>query len=91
LNSNTLPSVGLDARAVGVAFSLENGKRSKAFAGENGVLIIESQNKTAAASIGDYTMFKNQLLQGLNGKSNTGITLAIKEVSKIEDKRYKFF
>jgi peptidyl-prolyl cis-trans isomerase D len=91
LNSNTLPSVGLDARAVGVAFSLENGKRSKAFAGENGVLIIESQNKTAAASIGDYTMFKNQLLQGLNGKSNTGITQAIKEVSKIEDKRYKFF
>lgn len=91
LNSNTLPSVGLDARAVGVAFSLENGKRSKAFAGENGVLIVESQNKTTAASIGDYTMFKNQLLQGLNGKSNTGITQAIKEVSKIEDKRYKFF
>ena len=91
LNSNSLPSVGLDAKAVGVAFSLENGKRTKPFAGENGVMIIELQNKTIAASIGDYTMFKNQLLQGLNGKSNSGITAAIKEVSKIEDKRYKFF
>ena len=91
LNSNSLPSVGLDAKAVGVAFSLENGKRSKAFAGENGVLIIETQNKTLAPAIGDYTMFKNQLLQGLNGKSSFGIAQAIKEVSKIEDSRYKFF
>jgi len=91
LNSNSLPSVGLDAKAVGVAFSLENGKRTKPFAGENGVMIIELENKTIAASIGDYTMFKTQLLQGLNGKSNSGITAAIKEVSKIEDKRYKFF
>jgi peptidyl-prolyl cis-trans isomerase D len=91
LNSNSLPSVGLDATAVGVAFSLDNGKRSKPFAGENGVLIIELQNKTTAASIGDYGTFKNQLLQGLIGKSNMGITQAIKESSKIEDKRYKFF
>jgi peptidyl-prolyl cis-trans isomerase D len=91
LNSNSLPSVGLDAKAVGVAFSLENGKRTKPFAGENGVLIIELQNKTVAPAVGDYTMFKNQLLQGLNGKSSFGIVQAIKEVSKIEDKRYKFF
>ncbi|MBI3218251.1 MAG: SurA N-terminal domain-containing protein [Bacteroidetes bacterium] len=91
LNSSTLPSVGVDAKAIGVAFSLENGKRSKPFAGENGVLLIETINKTSAPAIGDYTMFKNQLLQGLNGKSSFGISQAIKEVSKIEDTRYKFF
>jgi peptidyl-prolyl cis-trans isomerase D len=91
LNSNSLPSVGLDAKAVGVAFSLENGKRTNPFAGENGVLIIELQNKTVAPAMGDYTMFKTQLLQGLNGKSGLGIAQAIKEVSKIKDKRYKFF
>ncbi len=91
LNSNTLPSVGLDGKAVGVAFSLENGKRSKPFAGENGVLIMETNNKTIAPAVGDYTMFKNQLLQGLNNKSSFGIAQAIKDASKIEDKRYKFF
>ncbi len=91
LNSNTLPSVGVDAKAVGVAFSLENGKRSKPFAGDNGVLVIETINRTSAPAIGDYTMFKNQLLQGLNNKSGFGIAQAIKEVSKIEDQRYKFF
>jgi peptidyl-prolyl cis-trans isomerase D len=91
LNSNSLASVGIEPKAVGVAFSLESGKRSKPFAGENGVLIVETQNKTIAPEIGDYTMFKNQLLQGLNGKSSFGIAQAIKEAAKIEDQRYKFF
>lgn len=91
LNSNSLASVGIEPKAVGVAFSLENGKRSKPFAGENGVLMVETQNKTVAPEIGDYTMFKNQLLQGLNGKSSFGIAQAIKEAAKIEDMRYKFF
>ncbi len=91
LNSNSLASVGIEPRAVGVAFSLENGKRSRAFAGENGVLIIETKNKTVAPEVGDYSLFKNQLLQNLNGKSSFGISQAIKEAAKIEDKRYLFF
>lgn len=90
-NSNTLPSVGLDPVAVGKAFSLENGKRTAPFAGENGVLIIELQNKTIAPAVGDYSLFKNQLLQGLNGRTSYGIAEAIKEGAKIEDNRYKFF
>jgi len=90
-NSNTLPSVGLDPIAVGKAFALESGKRTAPFAGENGVLIVELQNKTIAPAVGDYTTFKNQLLQGLNGRSGLGIAEAIKEGANIEDKRYKFF
>jgi peptidyl-prolyl cis-trans isomerase D len=91
LNSNTLPSVGLDPIAVGKAFALENGKRTPPFAGENGVLIIELQNKTTAPAVGDYTLFKNQLLQGLNGRSSLGISEAIKTGANIQDKRYMFF
>ncbi len=90
-NSNTLPSVGLDPVAVGKAFALENGKRTAPFAGENGVLIVELQNKTTAPAVGDYSTFKNQLLQGLNGRSGLGIADAIKEGANIQDKRYKFF
>ena len=90
-NSNILPSVGLDPIAVGKAFALENGKRTAPFTGENGVLIVELQNKTNAPAVGDYTMFKNQLLQGLAGKSGFGIAEAIKEGANIEDNRYKFF
>lgn len=91
LNSNTLPSVGLDPVAVGKIFALENGKRSEPFAGENGVLVAELQNKTVAPAVGDYTMFKNQLLQGLNGRVGYSISEALKEGAKIEDKRYKYF
>jgi peptidyl-prolyl cis-trans isomerase D len=91
LNSNTLPSVGLDPIAVGKVFSLENGKRSEPFAGENGVLIIELQNKTIAPAMGDYAVFKNQLLQGLSGRASYGISEAIKEGANIQDKRYRFF
>jgi peptidyl-prolyl cis-trans isomerase D len=91
LNSNTLPSVGLDPVAVGKIFSLENGKRSQPFAGENGVLIAELQNKTIAPAVGEYSMFRNQLLQGLNGKSAYAISEALKHGANIEDERYKFF
>jgi len=91
LNSNTLPSVGLDPIAVGKVFSLENGKRSAPFAGENGVLVVELQNKTIAPAVGNYSMFKNQLLQGLNGKAGYGISEALKQGADIQDKRYKFF
>ena len=91
LNTNSLPSVGFDPVGVGVAFSLESGKRSKPFKGENGVLIIEVQNKTTAPAIGDFTMFKNQLLQNQNNRSAYGVSEAIKKAADIQDKRYRFY
>ena len=91
LNTNNLSTAGFDPIAVGKAFSLETGKRSQPFIGENGVLIIEMQNKTIAPAIGDYSMFKNQALQNLNNSGGLNIAEAIKEASNIEDKRYKFY
>lgn len=91
LNSNTLPSVGLDPVAVGKIFSLEGGKQSQPFAGENGVLVVELKNKTVAPAVGDYAVFKNQLLQGLNGRAGYSISEALKEGANIQDKRYKYF
>jgi peptidyl-prolyl cis-trans isomerase D len=90
-NTNSLPSVGNDPVAVGVAFSLESGKRSKPFTGENGVLIIEMQHLTIAPAVGDYTMFKNQLKQNMDTRIGFGIEESIKDASKIKDKRYKFY
>jgi len=91
LNSNSLPSVGFDPVAVGALFSLENGKRSAPLAGENGVVVADLQNKTEAPAIGEYSMFKNQMLQTLNNRGGYFITEALKEAAKVEDKRYKFF
>ncbi len=91
MNSGSLPSVGFDPVAVGKAFALESGKRSKPFVGENGVLIIEMQNKTIAPALGDYTMFRNQLLQAANAQSSYAISEALKATADIEDMRYKFY
>jgi peptidyl-prolyl cis-trans isomerase D len=91
LNSNSLPTVGFDPQAVGVAFGLENGKRSKPMAGENGVVIVELQNKTIAPAVGDYATFKAGLEQNAVNRNSAGIADAIKESADIVDKRYRFF
>ena len=91
LSTNTLPSVGFDPLAVGVAFSLEKGQRSKPVAGENGVVMIEMLNETVAPAITDYTSYKTELLQGDGNRTSFGIAEAIKEKADIVDKRYKFY
>jgi peptidyl-prolyl cis-trans isomerase D len=90
LSSSSLPSAGFDPKAVGVAFNLENGKRSQPLAGENGVFIIETQNKTTAPELTEYATYKAPLEQNAINKSYS-IAEAIKESAKIEDKRYKFY
>ena len=91
LSSNALPTAGFDPQAVGIAFSLENGKRAKPFAGENGVIVMELQNKTIAPSIADYTAYKTQMEQGAQSRSSFSVAEAIKENSGIENLLYKFY
>ena len=91
LSSNTLPTAGFDPKAVGVAFGLEGGERSDPFAGENGVLIIELQNKTLAPEIADYTAYKTAIQQEYQQSAGFNIAEAIKDHAEIEDQRYKFY
>ena len=86
-----MPGAGFDPTAVGEAFSPEAGKRTKPFAGERGVLLVEMQNKTIAPAIADYTSFKNQLTDAAVSRNTSGIADAIKAQSDITDKRYKFY
>jgi peptidyl-prolyl cis-trans isomerase D len=90
-SSNSMVSVGFDPIAVGRAFSLESGKRSEPFKGENGVLVIEMKNKTVAPAAADYMTYKTQLTQSGASRSSYTISEALKDAAKIEDKRYKFF
>jgi peptidyl-prolyl cis-trans isomerase D len=91
LGSNTMSAVGFDAKAVGISFSLESGKRSKPYAGDRGVLIVEMQNKTIAPAVADYTANKMRLEQVAQNKNTMSIGEAIKEKANIVDNRYKFY
>ena len=92
LSSNSLPTVGFDPQAVGLALLAGKWQTLNPVAGENGVLIMELQNKTIAPSQSDYySVYKTQLEQGNFNRNTLGIGEAIKENANIEDKRYKFY
>jgi peptidyl-prolyl cis-trans isomerase D len=91
LNASSMPSVGFDPVVIGSVFSLESGKRSAPIAGENGVVILDLQTKTDAPAIGEFSMFKNQMLNSLSSRGGYYITEALKEAAQVVDKRYKFF
>ncbi|MBS1544252.1 MAG: peptidylprolyl isomerase [Bacteroidetes bacterium] len=91
MNSNSLPGPGFDPIIVGSIFSLETGKRSSPIIGENGVLVADLTNKTLAPAMGDFSIFKNQLLQTQTGRGGYYVTEALRDAAKVEDKRYKFF
>jgi peptidyl-prolyl cis-trans isomerase D len=91
LNSNTLNTVGLAPKAVGVAFSMENGETTQPFAVDNGVLIIEMVNKLSAPGISDYESYRTQILQKRQGRVAYNVDNAVKDLAEIVDERYKFF
>ncbi len=91
LASSTLPSAGFDPKAVGTVFGLEDGTRTQPFGGENGVFLIELQNKTTAPEIADYSIYTTTLSQQYTQRSGFSIAEAIKENADIEDQRYRFY
>ncbi|WP_149240205.1 peptidylprolyl isomerase [Dyadobacter sp. 32] len=91
LATGFLTSAGFDPIALGKAFGLKNGQKSGVFTGENGVFIMEMINKTEAPKIADYTQYKTQLTQSLEGRTSYLVNEAIRENAKIEDRRAKFF
>jgi peptidyl-prolyl cis-trans isomerase D len=91
LATGFLRSAGVDPVALGKAFGLKQGKRSKPFAGESGVLVVETTQLTPAPTIADYNLYKTQIRQNNMSRAGFYINEAIKEASKIEDRRAKFY
>ncbi len=91
LASNSLQNVGYDPAAVGRIFGIKQGARSKPFAGENGVLVIEVTGQTPAPEIADYSQYRNQLQQNNGSRATYFLAQAIQEDADIEDLRYKFY
>ncbi|AFK03335.1 PpiC-type peptidyl-prolyl cis-trans isomerase [Emticicia oligotrophica DSM 17448] len=92
LASGMLTSPGIDPVAIGKIFSLQAGKRSKPFAGENGVFVVETTKITKAPEIADYTQYKNQVLQRTGGYGVSYMAnQAIRDNANIKDNRAKFF
>ena len=91
LATGFLRSAGVDPVALGKAFGLKPGKRSKPFIGEGGVLMMETTSITPAPAVADYAMYKTQIQQNNTSRISLYINEAIKDAAKVEDKRAKFY
>ena len=91
LATGFLRSAGVDPVALGKAFGLKPGKRSKPFAGEGGVLVMETTSLTPASAVADYALYKTQIQQNNTSRIGFYINEAIKDAAKVEDRRAKFY
>ena len=90
-SANSLPAVGFAPLAIGTAFGLETGERSKPVKEESGIVLIDLVNFTKAPEIADYSAYKNQLEQRMASTASFKAAEAIKKFADIKDMRYRFF
>jgi peptidyl-prolyl cis-trans isomerase D len=91
LATGLLNSAGFDPLALGKGFGLKKGQKTKPFAGENGVFVMQLTEKTEAPQIADYTPYRSQVQQSLESRASFLLNEAIRENAKIVDRRAKFF
>jgi len=86
-----LSSAGADPTALGKAFGLKAGQKSKPFKGEQGVFIVQTVKSTPAPAIADLTMYKNSARMMAAQRASFYINEAIKENAKVVDNRARFY
>ncbi|WP_375447055.1 SurA N-terminal domain-containing protein [uncultured Fibrella sp.] len=91
LATGFMRTAGVDPIALGRAFGLKAGSRSKPFAGEGGVLIVEPTRISPAPNVADYAMYKTSIQQNQGQRTTVYVNEAIKEAAKITDRRAKFY
>ncbi|MCS6822013.1 MAG: peptidylprolyl isomerase [Microscillaceae bacterium] len=91
MQNGTITGVGFNPIATGRVFGLKDKQRTKPFADETGVFIIELIKKLPASQIADYSQTKNQLIQNKKNSERYYVNEAIKELSDVIDYRYKFY
>ncbi|GAB2797303.1 peptidyl-prolyl cis-trans isomerase D [Hymenobacter luteus] len=91
LGQGLIPGLGNEPVAVGKAFGLKPGQKSAAFAGEQGVLIVEPVSVQAAPATTDVKAVRQQLTAQRAARADGLIYEAIKQHANIKDNRTKFF
>ena len=89
----SLSNAGVAPEAIGAAFALKNvGDKTKAYVVDNqGVVVVELKSVSAAAEIGDYTSYDNQILQAAFAAIQGKLRQAVVDRVEVVDERYKFF
>ncbi|MFC0186102.1 peptidyl-prolyl cis-trans isomerase D [Pseudarcicella hirudinis] len=91
LAQGVLNSAGADPTALGKAFGLKAGQKSKPFKGEAGIFVMETIKSIPAPALADLSTYKNTARLMAAQRTSFYINEAIKEKAKIVDNRAKFY
>jgi peptidyl-prolyl cis-trans isomerase D len=92
LSDSVIPGIGFAPKAIGSIFGLKTkGQLTKPVQEDIGVVVAVLNNLTPAAPIGDYTAYQAQLAQGASQRMTYQIMMALQELAKVKDYRYKYF
>jgi len=89
--ATAMDNLGTVPEAVGAVFGMQAGQTSEPMQTPTGVVIIQVNNITTAAEIGDYSAYKEQLANNRNGRSSYNLSEAVKKAAKIKDERHRFY
>ncbi len=89
--SSSIASIGYEPIASGKVFGLKPGKKTDAFKGEAGVMILELIKITPAPEVADYNQQKTQKEAQRSSSDDYQIDEALKKLADIQDERYKFY
>ena len=91
MKSNTIPGAGAEPFVIGTAFAMAQGSTSGLIEGETGVYLVEVVKKEEAPKLDNYSTYANNLQASAAGRVDVNVYNALKEASKIEDKRSAFY
>ncbi|MBS4071281.1 MAG: SurA N-terminal domain-containing protein [Algoriphagus sp.] len=92
LSTSVLPGIGFAPKAIGTLFGLKSsGQITKPVQEDIGVIVSKLNSLTPATEIGDYTSYQAQLSQAASQRMTYQIMMALQELAKVKDYRYKYF
>lgn len=91
LSATVLPGVGYAPKAIGTIFGLTQGEVSTPIQEDIGVVVAKLNSVAPASEVADYTRFQNQLTANSSQRSSYMIMMALEDLAKVKDYRYKFF
>jgi peptidyl-prolyl cis-trans isomerase D len=92
LSTSVIPGIGFAPKAIGTLFGLKSsGQITKPVQEDIGVIVSKLNTLTPATEIGDYTSYQAQLTQAASQRMTYQIMMALQELAKVKDYRYKYF
>ncbi len=92
LGSSVLPGVGFAPKAIGAIFGIQNaGELTKPIHEDVGIIVAKLNSITPATEVADYNSYQNSIAQNNSQRTTYMIMMALEDLAKVKDYRYKFF